>query len=867
MVSNNPMRLEWRTQEEEDGRSREETPDEEARAPKRRGRPWWLWSLFALLLAAAIIWGVRYVLIRRLEAISAAIEAEVLAMHGIVQQAERDNDGALFGSMISSDYPNWGGSQKRMFSNGMRWDRAFFGLNLDHGADDEPPTGAVEDIVFTSDWRMATVTLAFPYEPVRWDSRLPEAREADRSDGPPVTLHQTVTYREGMTGWALVPAYPAFWGENRTVTGRYLTVEYPERDAATVERLARDWDEMLAAACEELDDLRCGRNWKLKVVLDTESGSLVRMADGAPSGPRWMDAFNAPLTGQGANASGLKLPTPSLIGRPVDEAGYEVMRAGYAPLIMGGGIADLVGWRCCDRVGRARARRGHGAVFFRALLDKQLSQLGLIPWPVTASTYEEILQGPIHDVANLNRVYLWRSGSNITPHIWKIVYSMVDFILAGSPEQSPAALQRALLRFETYRPWLLNAGFNSYGRSILKEWIRYADQQLAASTATGSALPAQDLQLLCATERSQDANVYRYATQSGAFTKENVNGAFRRMYALPGADGVLLQRTGEKFNAAASGSPVLIWRHTQERAQNVAYLPGNTALFAVETFADGMLFYAYDTRQQPVVLFNYLNLAECDGGACALQALDGFPVWPPARDRTIVSRGDGVLWLGNEKGEPHTAVARGRSAAWLDDERVAFIQPDEGMRVKVMTLPHLETGTLLEMGALAETLRMSADGPLPITPVALATHPTWPDRLFIAARVGDGTRTEATHIFAHSLDTGEITELLHVEHPLEPIRSLRFSADGRWLFIHSVERRTASWHLHLYNGQTGESLAYSSESTLAFPGYDLSADGAWLVRVDEGFLHLIPLHGGRQRLVAHDFAHCSAAVWVNRSFQ
>ena len=190
------MRLEWRTQEEEDGRSREETPDEEARAPKRRGRPWWLWSLFALLLAAAIIWGVRYVLIRRLEAISAAIEAEVLAMHGIVQQAERDRDDALFGSMISSDYPNWGGSQKRMFSNGMRWDRAFFGLTLAHGADDEPPTGAVEDIVFTSDWRMATVTLAFAYEPVRWDSRLPEAREADRSDGPPVTLHQTVTYRE-----------------------------------------------------------------------------------------------------------------------------------------------------------------------------------------------------------------------------------------------------------------------------------------------------------------------------------------------------------------------------------------------------------------------------------------------------------------------------------------------------------------------------------------------------------------------------------------------------------------------------------------------------------------------------------------------
>ena len=236
-----------------------------------------------------------------------------------------------------------------------------------------------------------------------------------------------------------------------------------------------------------------------------------------------------------------------------------------------------------------------------------------------------------------------------------------------------------------------------------------------------------------------------------------------------------------------------------------------------------MLFYAYDRRQQPVVRFNYLNLAECDRGACALQPLDGLPVWSPARDRTIVSRGDGILWLGNEEGEPHTAVARGRSAAWLDDKRVAFIQPDDGMQIAVMTLPHLEMETLLKMETPADALRGATDRPLPITHVTLATHPTWPDRLFVAARVGYGTGTEATLIFAYSLATGEIRQLMQVEHPLESIRSLRFSPDGRWLFVHSVERSAASWYLHLYDNQTGERLVYSSESTLAFPGYDLSA--------------------------------------------
>ena len=851
------MQLEWHTKEEEDDRRQEDAPQAETLAPKRRGWPWWFTSLLALLLAAAVLWGVRYVLLKRLEAITAAVEAEVLAVHGTVLQAERDGDEALFGSMISLEYPNWGGRQKRMLRDGMRWERAYFGLTLARDGDDSPPVGAVEEIDFTSDWRMATVTLAYPYEPIV---------------GPPVTLQQTVTYREGTTGWALVPPYPAFWGETRTFKGRYLTVEYPERDAATVERLAREWNELLTTACETLDDLRCSRTWKLEVELSTESSALARMAEGASSASRLTETFSAPLPERGADGSGLTLPTPSMIGRPVDEAGYEALRAGYAPLIIGGGIADIIGWPCCanrgSRFTQARYRGRPGAVFFRALLDKQLSQLGLIPWPISAATYEDVLQGPIHDVTNLHWVYLQRSDNSIDPRIWKIIYSMVDFILAAQPEQSPATLQRALFRYATYRPWLLNAGFDNYGRSIQKEWLHYADRQLAAGAAAGDALPSQDLQLLCAEDRFQGANVYRYEIQSSAFVEENIDGTFRLMYGLPGADGVLLQRTGGSLNAAASDSPVQIWR--QGQAQPVVHRDSNPPLFAVEGFEDGMLFYTYDSRQGNV-RFNYLDVAECGGGGCALQSLEGMPVWSPGGERTIISYGDGVLWLGDEDGQPLMTVARGESVAWLDDERFAFIQDDDEMRVGMMTLPQLEMETLLErerlVEAVRETRQMSEERPLPITLAALAAHPTWPDRLVVATRVGTWRNVGRTHILALSLATGEIRQLLQVTHPLESIRSLRYSADGRWLFVHSVERSTDSWHLHLYDNETGESQGYSSESTLAFPGYDLSGDGAWLVRVDEGFIHLIPLHEGRQRLVAHDFARCYAAVWVNGSFQ
>lgn len=837
------MGLEWRTLEDEEGRVQEEVPEVEARAPQRRGRKRWLSALIALLLVAVVIGAVRYVLLNRLEAFVATIEADVLSMHDIVEQAERDQDGALFGSMISPDYPNWGRTQKEMLLSGARWDRPYFDLSLNHDAGEKPPTGTVEDITFTSDWRMATVTLAYPYV---------------RADGSPVTLHQIVTYRDEVTGWALVPAYPSFWGETQTFTGRYLTVEYPERDAPTVERLASEWDEMLAEVCQELNGLRCRRTWRLKVELSTESTPLARMAEGTSRGPLWKGMSFSSSISRGARRSGLELPTPSLIGSPVDDAGFQAVRAGYAPLVVGAAIAENVGWRCCEKI-----------VFFRALLEKQLSRMGLMTWPLTASDYEDILQGSIHDVASLHWVYLQRSFNNVTPQIQKIVYSIVDFILVSNPERSPASLQRLLLRFDTYRPWLLNAlpfdrtqpGQGSYGRWIQKEWIHYADQQLAAAAAPGSALPEQDLQLLCTAERSTGARLFRYDLQTDEFLEENSDGSIRLMYSLPNDDGVLLQRTSESV-AATGGSQIQIWRQGQR--QDVTYRSANATLYGLDTIADGMLFYTYNTRRRPPIRFAYLNQAECDGGACAVQFIDGWPVWSPDREKTVVSHGDGVLWLGDDAAEPQMAVANGRSTAWLDNSRFAFIQSDDGMQVEMMTLPDLEPRTLFRIERLVGELPDVPDATR-VTHAALATHPALPDRLFVGARIGPRPGAEDTYVFVYNLATDQITELLQVDHPLEPYRSLRFSPDGRWLFVHSVQHRGSGWHLHLYNIQTGDISTYSSEVSLAFPGYDLSADGAWLVRVDEGFIHLIPLNRGRQRLVAHDFAHCYAAVWINRS--
>ena len=183
--------------------------------------------------------------------------------------------------------------------------------------------------------------------------------------------------------------------------------------------------------------------------------------------------------------------------------------------------------------------------------------------------------------------------------------------------------------------------------------------------------------------------------------------------------------------------------------------------------------------------------------------LDGWPAWSPDRKRTVVSRGDGVLWLGDDAGEPQRAVANGRSTAWLDNSRFAFIQTDDGMQVEMLQLPDLEQKTLFKMERLVDELPDATDATR-VTRVALASHPAMPDRLFVGARIGPRPSAEDTHVFVYNLATDQITELLQVDHPLEPYRSLRFSPDGRWLFRPqrtTTRQRLASAYLQQSDGR------------------------------------------------------------------
>jgi hypothetical protein len=47
-------------------------------------------------------------------------------------------------------------------------------------------------------------------------------------------------------------------------------------------------------------------------------------------------------------------------------------------------------------------------------------------------------------------------------------------------------------------------------------------------------------------------------------------------------------------------------------------------------------------------------------------------------------------------------------------------------------------------------------------------------------------------------------------------------------------------------------------------GYDWSADGRWLMRLQENFIHLSDPEAGYDRLLTYDFATCSFGAWVDK---
>ncbi len=197
-----------------------------------------------------------------------------------------------------------------------------------------------------------------------------------------VRLRQTLVFSldAQRQEWLLGAPGADFWGKSISTEGRFLTLIYPERDASIGSRLARDLDELLGRLCRETSAGACAPDTPLHMRLDTRLNSLAL-------------ALNPDIAAARTISSGqMALPAPTLIGLPVDEAGYRALLRYYGRTLVRevvlAGIVQAPDWRTAELI--------------QAGIDRQMNRLGLLAWPDASAINTPIpstLPVPDQDVA------------------------------------------------------------------------------------------------------------------------------------------------------------------------------------------------------------------------------------------------------------------------------------------------------------------------------------------------------------------------------------------------------------------------------------------------------------------------------------
>jgi hypothetical protein len=418
------MSFEWQTEEEYDWA--EPTALPEPSPPRRRRWPWVL--LIVLLLGGTAVFLLSRQLNQRVEQASDNIEEDLIASYVVLQQAAVSQDENLFSSLLSGREPEWTTAQKENVITELFFDRPGFGLSWQPSLAET----AVFSTTFSPELDAAELTTVQNYS-------------LDIGNGltQTVQLRRLDVFRLGQDRWLLAPPEREFWGVRRRLEGQLISVRYPARDAAIVHRLAVDLEAKLVQFCNT-PGIGCPAETQVRLIFSTEPESLAEAT--------FTGAFLREDQGRGSILTGgqaVRLPTPSLLGLPQDEVGYQVIFRGYAMQLLTLLINDLSGWECC----------GHVPIY-RAAVTRQLYELGVESWPLTTtSSLQTAVSLPNKFLLFANGFIHWNTATPTastdfvnTPE----PYAVVDF-LANELNLPTAQITASLAGdgFNQFSEWLL----------------------------------------------------------------------------------------------------------------------------------------------------------------------------------------------------------------------------------------------------------------------------------------------------------------------------------------------------------------------------------------------------------------------------
>ena len=831
------MSFEWRT-DEDDGWQEAAKPGETA-VPQtfwqRRGR-----FLLVALLGMAAVWGVvQWQVDQRISEATVSLESELLGTHNFILQTAVSHDGTLFKANLSGRNPDWVDMQTTLLEDGLLLDRPMLGWQ--HIV--EPNRLTLEEVTFDLSPDLQAAELLYPQTyAVQTPTGITET----------VTLQQTAVYRRGSTRWLYSPPNDDFWGDWITQGGEQLTLVYTARDREVAAHLALDLDELLNKMCSELADLNCGSDLRVHMRLDTDPESLLETN-------QIETMLKAGLR--------LNLPTPTLVGLPTDEASYEALYRAYGVQLATAVLAHQIEYDCCRH-----------ELFFRALRDYQLAQLGLQAWPLEEAMYAQMLAAGFDGQVMRHWTRRWEEAPPQFLQVWKIedpdpiwqqVYMLIDYLNEQETAVSPTEMMRLLSR-NSFHGWATDVLRGKYDLDLFPtqflEYI-YAQSSGGQQAVPPVPFPTGEIVLVC--------NDYQYELSTGVYAFDLASNIWVEKFTdldLP-RGAFINSQDGEHFLVTEINSADSI-------STNRIYLVTKDSKLLLEEFempydSDHYLYYdIWNSAANYLVRFEYeegigtttLRSLDCPTSGCPEIELAGYPSFSPNGQYLIdnvpvaglddsVELREYELLVVSLDGKLRQLIGKGRSGFWLNDEMFGIVQVAEnGWVLSSATLSEPEPQFLFdELNLLAEVADVSS---LSINFVFLL-----PDtqQLILQAQAGDDP-DNPQYVFRLWL-TNDLAAVDEVELLWKGQfgGGVGYSPDGRYLILTDYNYASSSAELSQYLLDL-ETLQVSEPITSRGYAMSWSPDGQWFVQNTENYVLLHAPAYDYQYYIPHGLGDCQQAL-------
>jgi hypothetical protein len=251
---------------------------------------------------------------------------DIVAANNLLVYAADRGDPSVLQNILPLENAVWSGAQRALADQDLLLDRWPLGLER---TSEEP---IIKDITLSPNLQTAEVILEVPYQ------------TSDQGQFQTIYLEQTYQY-QFRNAWRWSEPTTEYWGAlgNEVYESRSFAAFYPARDEELVQRILDDLPQFFDGLCNVADRPPCHFAFQILIHFEKEPGIWLDIVDRIEENGSYISR----LSPSSFQAGAIYLPTPSLVGLPVDEAGYQALLRGYASHIFSAVLSEIYQEECC----------------------------------------------------------------------------------------------------------------------------------------------------------------------------------------------------------------------------------------------------------------------------------------------------------------------------------------------------------------------------------------------------------------------------------------------------------------------------------------------------------------------------------------